>query len=641
MPRRGCVVRSVASVGAVGAGGEDEAEDEAEDEEYVCMPEVCPGCGVTLQIEDPDGPGYCRVPERVMRVLEMGEEGEEEGVFALDGEGLGFAGASDEQGGGNGRGSDEDVEEMAGDEGGSMSSGFVRVRLDDADVDGLGLPGWDEDERVEEGVKEEDDFNDMIRALNMEELSSQASASRSGSKSRTKKNVSSSSSRPRVYRDEQDDDSFSSLDAILSSLVCARCYSLKHYGKIKSASAEAFLPEFDVAASVGEAIRSRQFRRAIVLVVVDLADFDGSLPRLTIQTMVQEYVQKNVTFLVAANKADLLPRQATRVRLENWVRKRMAQGGLPKPQCVHIVSSQTGAGVGALLVDLQKSLGGAAGAGGGDVWVVGAQNAGKSSLINAMKKVVERERNGRGGGRAATPSRSVEVTAAPMPGTTLGVVPVTGGLVPRGCEMLDTPGVRHEYQITSQLGLEEVRMLLPRRSLKPRTYRLGEHSTVYLGGLARLDVTKVPGSTMYLTVWVSDEVRTHLGKTANAGQLYDAHVGRDLTPPVAADEADLEGRIKRDMAKLVPTEVSVVGDSWKESSVDVCIAGLGWVGVGVGGEARLTVWAPPGVAITTRDALVPDFAKEFCKPGFDKLLQNSNDSRKKKKGASGGKNNKK
>ena len=73
--------------------------------------------------------------------------------------------------------------------------------------------------------------------------------------------------------------------------------------------------------------------------------------------------------------------------------------------------------------------------------------------------------------------------------------------------------------------------------------------------------------------------------------------------------------------------------------MDVCIAGLGWVGVG--GEARLTVWAPPGVAITTRDALVPDFAKEFCKPGFDKLLQNSNDSRKKKKGASGGKNKKK
>ena len=189
--------------------------------------------------------------------------------------------------------------------------------------------------------------------------------------------------------------------------------------------------------------------------------------------------------------------------------------------------------------------------------------------------------------------------------------------------MLDTPGVRHAYQITSHLRSEEVRMLLPRRSLKPRTYRLGEGGTIHLGGLVRLDVTSVPGTTMYVTVWVSDEVRTHLGKTDNAAQLFDAHVGRDLTPPVAADEADLEGRIKQGIVKPVSTDVSVVGDSWKQSSVDVCIAGLGWAAVGVSGEARLTVWAPPGVAITTRDAIVPDYAREFCKPGFDKLLQNS------------------
>ena len=147
-----------------------------------------------------------------------------------------------------------------------------------------------------------------------------------------------------------------------------------------------------------------------------------------------------------------------------------------------------------------------------------------------------------------------------------------------------------------------------------------------------MDVTSVPGPTMYVTVWLSDEVRTHLGKTANAAALFGAHVGRDLTPPIAANEDDLERRIKQDMPIPVPTEVSVTGDTWKESSVDVCIAGLGWLAVGVSGEARVTVWAPPGVAITTRDAIVPDFAKEFCKPGFDKLLQRANSSKGAKKG---------
>lgn len=609
----------------VGSAGEDPfgagaGEYDGEYEEEVALPEVCPGCGVQLQIDDPDGPGYCRVPERVMRFLESGGVVGEAAGEPMDEE---F--------------DDDDLEGVEGSVGGDIGveevdmSQFVTVKLDAQDLEGLGLPGLDgiddEDGDGEDGGGggggggggAEGDFNEMIRALNLEELSSGDGSS----SSRGKKGGGTREPTPRVFRDEEDGD-FSEIDEVLSSLVCERCYSLKHYGKIKSASAEAYLPDFDVAASVGEAIRSRQFRRAILLVVVDLADFDGSLPRLTIQKMVQEYLNKNFAFVVVANKADLLPKQATRIRLEQWVRRRIAQGGLPKPQSVHIVSSHSGAGIKTLLVDLQKSLGAGGARGGsiaaGDVWVVGAQNAGKSSLINAMKRAAGIHRD------------SQEVTAAPMPGTTLGVVPVTGGLVPKGCEMLDTPGVRHEYQITSQLGLEEVRMLLPRRSLKPRTYRLGEGSTIHFGGLARLDVTSVPGSTMYVTVWVSDEVRTHLGKTENATALLGTHIGRDLTPPIAADEDDLETRIKQQMPRPVPTEVSIVGDTWKESSVDVCIAGLGWLAVGVSGEARVKVWAPPGVAITTRDAIVPDFAKEFCKPGFDKLLQRSGAAKGGKKG---------
>lgn len=72
--------------------------------------------------------------------------------------------------------------------------------------------------------------------------------------------------------------------------------------------------------------------------------------------------------LVAVNKADLLPRQVTPARLERWVRKRMAQGGLPRPSAVHIVSSTKQRGVRELLADLQAAVGVR-----GDVWVVGAQ----------------------------------------------------------------------------------------------------------------------------------------------------------------------------------------------------------------------------------------------------------------------------
>jgi hypothetical protein len=44
------------------------------------------------------------------------------------------------------------------------------------------------------------------------------------------------------------------------------------------------------------------------------------------------------------------------------------------------------------------------------------------------------------------------------------------------------------------------------------------------------------------------------------------------------------------------------------------------VGVGVSGTAALRVWAPPGVAVTTHDALVPDMARDLERPGFGMAL---------------------
>jgi GTP-binding protein EngB required for normal cell division len=273
-------------------------------------------------------------------------------------------------------------------------------------------------------------------------------------------------------------------------------------------------------------------------------------------------VPRGFRLVVAANKSDLLPRQATSARLEAWARRRMAQGGLPRASAVHVVSSERGTGVKELLAELQAAVGTR-----GDVWVVGAQNAGKSSLINAMR-------------RAAGLPAGRHVTAAALPGTTLGVVSVPS-LLPKGCKMLDTPGVPHAFQLSAFMTPDEVRtlpashapmvlpkpsraavvcgascarivcgascarivpecpapslvfglsppctahprlqmrMLLPRRPLRPRTYRIGAGQSVSLGAVARIDVLHTPGATLYLTVWASDDVTGHMGKTERAAE---------------------------------------------------------------------------------------------------------------------------
>lgn len=140
--------------------------------------------------------------------------------------------------------------------------------------------------------------------------------------------------------------------------------------QVKSARAEAALPQFDLGQKVGRKIGLQRNRRAVVLCVVDAADFDGSLPRTALQALfsniegyqvglsrvvsqhgitheadfvvvsrstayldnekdkgllgvqVREEVpgrrgdNRDVRFVLAVNKADLLPAQATVERLE-------------------------------------------------------------------------------------------------------------------------------------------------------------------------------------------------------------------------------------------------------------------------------------------------------------------------------------
>jgi hypothetical protein len=93
-------------------------------------------------------------------------------------------------------------------------------------------------------------------------------------------------------------------------------------------------------------------------------------------------------------------------------------------------------------------------------------------------------------------------------------------------------GILQAHQLTTRLRPEELRAVLPRKPLRPRTYRLPAGSTIHLGALARVDVVDCPSATMYLTVWASTDVVCHFGKMDKAEALYEQHAGGLLQPPV-------------------------------------------------------------------------------------------------------------
>jgi hypothetical protein len=108
----------------------------------------------------------------------------------------------------------------------------------------------------------------------------------------------------------------------LPDVVCQRCYSLKHKGSVHVESAEGMLPEFDLGKKVGRKIFLQKDRRAVVLCVVDVWDFDGSLPRSALKSLYPPGTEKEAPedhkfkLIVAVNKCDLLPAQSTYGRVD-------------------------------------------------------------------------------------------------------------------------------------------------------------------------------------------------------------------------------------------------------------------------------------------------------------------------------------
>ena len=62
-------------------------------------------------------------------------------------------------------------------------------------------------------------------------------------------------------------------------MTCARCYSLRHYGVVKNEAAEILMPSFDFKRVIGSRLDRLGPSGAVVLLVIDVMDFDASFPR--------------------------------------------------------------------------------------------------------------------------------------------------------------------------------------------------------------------------------------------------------------------------------------------------------------------------------------------------------------------------
>ena len=331
-------------------------------------------------------------------------------------------------------------------------------------------------------------------------------------------------------------------------VYCQRCFRLRHYNEITDVQ----LTDDDFLKLLHEVGDSD----ALVVNVIDIFDFNGSvipgLPR---------FVSGNDVLLVG-NKKDILPKSVKPGKISQWLMERAHEEGL-RPIDVVLTSAQNKHAIREVIDKIEHYRKGR------DVYVVGVTNVGKSTLINAIIQEITGDQN--------------VITTSRFPGTTLDKIEIP---LDDGSYIYDTPGIIHRHQMAHYLTAKNLKYVSPKKEIKPKTYQLNPEQTLFLGGLGRFDF--IAGEKQGFTAFFDNELKLHRTKLEGASDFYDKHLGTLLTPP--------NNKEKEDFPKLVQHVFTI------KDKTDLVISGLGWIRVT--GTAKVAVWAPEGVAVVTRKAII-------------------------------------
>ena len=331
-------------------------------------------------------------------------------------------------------------------------------------------------------------------------------------------------------------------------VYCQRCFRLRHYNEITDVQ----LTDDDFLKLLHEVGDSD----ALVVNVIDIFDFNGSvipgLPR---------FVSGNDVILVG-NKKDILPKSVKPGKISQWLMERAHEEGL-RPVDVVLTSAQNKHAIKEVIDKIEHYRKGR------DVYVVGVTNVGKSTLINAIIQEITGDQN--------------VITTSRFPGTTLDKIEIP---LDDGSYIYDTPGIIHRHQMAHYLTAKNLKYVSPKKEIKPKTYQLNPEQTLFLGGLGRFDF--IAGEKQGFTAFFDNELKLHRTKLEGASDFYDKHLGTLLTPP--------NNKEKEDFPKLVQHVFTI------KDKTDLVISGLGWIRVT--GTAKVAVWAPEGVAVVTRKAII-------------------------------------
>jgi ribosome biogenesis GTPase YqeH len=283
-------------------------------------------------------------------------------------------------------------------------------------------------------------------------------------------------------------------------IICRRCFRLKNYNEVTplSITQDDF---YRVVSTIGQT-------NSLVVKIIDIFDIEGSIiPQIAKLT-------NHNDLILLVNKVDLLPKSVKEAKLIHHLKKIISSYNL-KPLSIHIMSALKYQNIDTIIDDILEK------AGERDIYIVGATNVGKSTFINTLLK-------------SYADSKKDIITVSSNAGTTLDLIKI-----PIGDQFIfDTPGILNDIQLTHYLSQKALKVVTPKKEIKPKGYQLNSGQTLFIGGLARVDFVK--GDNTSFICYFSEFLNIHRTKLEKADELYKNHVTTLLTPPFEGESFPLK-----------------------------------------------------------------------------------------------------
>jgi ribosome biogenesis GTPase YqeH len=292
----------------------------------------------------------------------------------------------------------------------------------------------------------------------------------------------------------------SALDNNHQEIICRRCFRLRHYNEVTpvTITQEDF---YKVVSEIGKT-------NSLVVNIIDLFDIEGSMiPQIAKLT-------NHNDLLIIANKRDLLPKSINNSKLIHQIKKILATNNF-KPIDIFLMSATKRHGLDIVMEKMLKL------ANNRDIYVVGATNVGKSTFVNAILK-------------SYAGAKEDIITVSQAAGTTLDMIKIPLD----DHYLVDTPGIINDIQLTHYVSTKSLKVITPKKEIKPKVYQLFSGQTLFLNGFARIDFFS--GEKTNFVCYVSEFIKIHRTKLANADNLYQNRRYEVLSPPFEGEEYRLK-----------------------------------------------------------------------------------------------------